>query len=122
MLIYQATVTGVLALLLLNTLVNLRLLRRPGVLTPGRRGEAGLAATATEGRGEIDDRPLVSILIPARNESRAIGRCVESLARQDYPRCEVLVLDDHSTDGTAAIVAELAARYPQVRLLHGEPL
>ncbi|HEX6797975.1 MAG TPA: glycosyltransferase [Ktedonobacterales bacterium] len=122
MLIYQAIITAVLALLLLNTLVNLRLLRRPGILTPDRGGEAGLAATATGGRGELDDRPLVSILIPARNEARAIARCVESLARQDYPRCEVLVLDDHSTDQTAAIVAELAARYPRVRLLRGEPL
>ncbi len=109
MLIYQATITAILALLLLNTLNNLRLLHRPAA-TPA---SAILAAV---------DAPLVSILVPARDEERAIARCVESLARQDYPRCEILVLDDHSEDRTAAIVADLAARYSHVRLLHGEPL
>ena len=109
MLIYQATVTAVLALLLLNTLVNLRLLRR-------------LSPEASPSYGSPEDAPLVSILIPARNEARAIGRCVESVARQNYPRCEVLVLDDHSTDQTTAIVTELAERYPHVHLLRGEPL
>lgn len=108
MLIYQATVTAILALLLLNTLNNLRLLRRPAAPT-----NATLAA---------EEAPLVSILVPARNEARAIGRCVESLACQDYPRCEILVLDDQSEDQTAPIVAELAARYPHMRLLRGEPL
>lgn len=108
MLIYQATITAILALLLLNTLTNLLLLRRPAAPT----GAASDAARA----------PLVSILVPARDEERGIARCVESLARQDYPRCEVLVLDDHSEDRTAAIVADLAARHPHVRLLRGEPL
>ena len=125
MLIYQASVTAILALLLLNTLNNLRLLRRPGVLTPDHEGEAGLATTASAMLGAPTAPahvPLVSILVPARNEARAIAACVESLARQDYPHCEVLVLDDHSEDQTAAIVAEVAARYPQVRLLRGQPL
>ncbi len=114
MLIYQATITIILALLLLNTLNNLRLLRRPEILMPD--------PSPPRRRPELDDSPLVSILVPARNEERAIGRCVESLALQDYPRCEILVLDDHSEDRTAAIVAELSMRYPRVRLLHGEPL
>jgi chlorobactene glucosyltransferase len=108
MLIYQASVTAILALLLLNTLNNLRLLRRPAP-------PAGIESDAAS-------LPLVSILVPARNEARAIGRCVESLARQDYPYCEILVLDDHSEDQTAAIVADLVARYPRVRLLRGQPL
>lgn len=104
MLIYQGIVTAILAALLLNTINNLRLLRRPPVLPAPADG------------------PLVSVLIPARNEARTIARCVESLARQDYPRCEILVLDDHSEDQTAAIVADLARRCPRVRLLRGRPL
>jgi chlorobactene glucosyltransferase len=66
--------------------------------------------------------PLVSILVPARNEARSISLCVESLACQDYPHCEILVLDDQSEDETPAIVSELARRYSNIRLLHGQIL
>jgi chlorobactene glucosyltransferase len=45
-----------------------------------------------------------------------------SLARQDYPRCEVLVLDDQSEDATADIVEQLSQRHATVRLLRGMPL
>ena len=74
------------------------------------------------------DPPLVSILVPARNEARNIEACAGSLLRQDYPNCEVLVLDDHSDDGTGAIVAgliaEAAAKNPRLpaSLLQGRPL
>jgi chlorobactene glucosyltransferase len=104
MLIYQALITAILALLFLNTANNLRLLRRPEV------------SLRSEGRA------LVSLLVPARNEARSIAQCVESLAHQDYPWCEILVLDDQSEDQTAAIVERLAERYPNIRLLRGQPL
>jgi chlorobactene glucosyltransferase len=64
----------------------------------------------------------VSILVPARNEERSIGECVVSLLAQDYPDFELLVLDDSSTDRTAAIVGELLADHPRHRLLSGTPL
>ena len=48
--------------------------------------------------------PLVSVLVPARNEARRITPCLQSLLRQDYPNYEILVLDDHSEDGTADVV------------------
>jgi chlorobactene glucosyltransferase len=51
--------------------------------------------------------PRVSILIPARNEALNISPCVRSLLAQDYPNCEVIVLDDHSTDGTGDILRSL---------------
>ncbi len=66
-----------------------------------------------------DDAPLVSVLVPARNEEDAIGRCLRSLLAQDYPNLEILVLDDGSTDGTAAIVREVGGS--RVRLLAGGP-
>src|SRR5690348_2516060 len=47
--------------------------------------------------------PLVSIIVPARNEERNIRRCVESLLEQSYPNYEVIVVDDGSTDGTPDI-------------------
>ena len=53
----------------------------------------------------------ITVLIPARNEAAGILDCLRSLARQTYPkdRFEVIVLDDHSTDGTAAVVEDFVA-------------
>jgi glycosyltransferase involved in cell wall biosynthesis len=58
----------------------------------------------------------VSAIVPARNEEAAIAGCVESLARQPEIT-EILVVDDHSTDRTAAIVNELKRTHGNVRLL-----
>jgi len=66
--------------------------------------------------------PRVSVLIPARNEHDHIEDCVRSFMKQDYPDYEVLVLDDNSTDDTAAIVQRLEKEDSRVRLFHGEPL
>jgi len=63
------------------------------------------------------DPPVVSIVIPARNEARNIRRCAESALASRYPRLEVLVVDDHSTDDTAAIAEELASRDPRLRVI-----
>ena len=63
------------------------------------------------------DAPLVSVIIPARNERRNIERCVRSVLSTDYPRSEVIVVDDHSTDGTGEIVRELAARDERLRVI-----
>lgn len=68
------------------------------------------------------DEPLVSILVPARNEERSIGPCLESLARQEYTRYEIVVLDDGSTDRTGDIVRGIAARCRHVRCIVGRPL
>jgi chlorobactene glucosyltransferase len=69
-----------------------------------------------------DDAPLVSIVIPARNESRNIAPCIESALASTYPRLEVVVVDDHSTDDTGAIAAAIAARDPRVRVVVPPPL
>lgn len=71
------------------------------------------------------ERPLVSVLVPARNEAERIGPCLRSLIRSDYPNCEVLVLDDGSDDGTADLVLSLGfTREPGAprRLLDGAAL
>ncbi|MEJ5203265.1 MAG: glycosyltransferase [Anaerolineales bacterium] len=65
--------------------------------------------------------PKVSILVPARNEERNIAACVHSLLAQEYPNFEVLVFDDQSSDSTAAILKEIAAANPKLRLLNGDP-
>ncbi len=49
--------------------------------------------------------PLVTVLVPARDEQSDIGGCIEAIARQDHPsaRLEVIIIDGGSTDGTAAV-------------------
>jgi hopene-associated glycosyltransferase HpnB len=53
--------------------------------------------------------PAVSAVVPARDEAETIGRVVASLVQQDYPGAlTVVVVDDHSTDGTAAVASQVA--------------
>jgi chlorobactene glucosyltransferase len=66
--------------------------------------------------------PLVTVVIPARNESETIDAVVRSILASSYGAFELLVVDDRSTDDTAAIVERLAERNPRVRLVRGEPL
>lgn len=66
--------------------------------------------------------PKVAVLIPARNEEEGIAACLESVLASTGVQLEVIVLDDASTDSTAAIVAEIAARHSHVRLLTSVPL
>ncbi len=66
--------------------------------------------------------PLVSVIIPARNEAHNIARCVESVLASQWPALEVIVVDDHSTDGTGDIVRVIAARDPRVRIVEAPPL
>ena len=69
------------------------------------------------------DAPLVSVIVPARNEARNVEGVLTSLAMTSWPRVEILLVDDRSEDDTAARAAEVAARHPdRVRVLEGEPL
>ena len=70
------------------------------------------------------DAPLVSLVIPARNEAHNIGRCLRSVLATTYPNLEVFVVNDHSTDGTGEIARRIAAEDAQqrVRVLEAPPL
>lgn len=103
--IYQIVVAALLLVFLINLLLNLRSLR-----TPDKNSKAPQPA------------PLISVLVPARDEEENIRTCLESLQKQDYPNYEILVLDDNSTDRTAAIVKEMAAKDNRIQLHFGEPL
>jgi glycosyltransferase involved in cell wall biosynthesis len=59
--------------------------------------------------------PLVSILVPSYNGARFLRESIDSLLAQTYPRVEILLLDDASTDDTPAIAAEYAGRITYVR-------
>ena len=62
--------------------------------------------------------PLVSVLVPARNEADTLDAAVASLLALDYPALEIILIDDRSDDGTGAVVDRLARRDRRVRALH----
>ncbi len=68
--------------------------------------------------------PVLAVIVPARDEEGNIGPCLQSLLGQDYPenRVNVLVIDDHSADATAAIVRGLAARHARIALVESPAL
>jgi len=66
--------------------------------------------------------PLVSIVIPARNELRNIERCVRFVLTTTYPAVEVIVVDDHSADGTGDVARAIAREDPRLRVIDAPPL
>lgn len=61
----------------------------------------------------------VSIIMPSRNEEKFIGKCLDSIIANDYPKdsLEVLVIDGRSTDRTRAIVEGYTKQYPFINLM-----
>jgi len=103
--LYQIVIAALLVVFAINLILNLRSLRRPDI-------NARIPKPA----------PLVSVLIPARNEEENIETCLKSLQKQDYENFEILVLDDNSKDRTAEIVERIAAKDSRIKLLKGQPL
>lgn len=62
----------------------------------------------------MNERPLVSMIIPAYNASRHIGQTILSIHQQAYPNLEIIVVNDHSTDNTVQVVNALALQYVRV--------
>jgi chlorobactene glucosyltransferase len=72
-------------------------------------------------RMTASDAPLVSVLVPARNEQhRVLADCIRSILAQDYGSFEVIAVNDRSTDGTGAILETLAASENRLRVIEGE--
>jgi len=64
------------------------------------------------------ERPVVSVIVPARNEEVCLGDCLQSLVAQTGVAFEIIVVDDHSTDRTR----EIAASFAGVRVIEAGPL
>ena len=66
-----------------------------------------------------DQKPLVSILVPVKNEVGNIRNCVQSCLNSSYSNKEVIIINDASTDGTAAILDEMRKEVgPKLRIMH----
>ena len=73
-------------------------------------------------QGSIDfssKKPLISVLIPARDEEENIHRCINSLLKQSYSNIEVVVLDDDSEDNTFALAKEISDLDSRVSVYKG---
>jgi chlorobactene glucosyltransferase len=103
---YQVIITVGLLVFALNLVLNLRVLKRP----------------SRDSKKLPEPVPLVSVLIPARNEKANIESCLRSLQEQDYPNLEILVLDDNSSDNTASLVERMAATDGRIQLVKGKRL
>ncbi len=64
--------------------------------------------------------PLVSIISPTYNHAGFIGACIASVQAQTYPHWEMLIVNDGSTDGTAAVVRGFIDQDPRIRLIDRE--
>jgi len=69
-----------------------------------------------------DNPRLVTVIVPARNEAHNIMGCVASILSTNYPRLELVVVDDSSTDGTADIARDAARGDPRVRIVRNPAL
>jgi biofilm PGA synthesis N-glycosyltransferase PgaC len=61
--------------------------------------------------------PLVSFLVPSYNEEETIEETLKHLLALDYPSKEIILINDGSTDGTAAILKEISRNHPEVRVI-----
>ena len=77
---------------------------------------------ADESEASPSEPPLVSVVVPARNEARNIERCVRSILSTTYQAMELIVVDDHSTDGTAEIARGAARDDGRFRLIESPAL
>lgn len=77
-----------------------------------------LVATAGGPKRAPGFEPLVSVLVPARNEANSIEACVRSILAQDYRNFELIVCDDASDDATGAILDSLTSVDPRLRIVH----
>jgi chlorobactene glucosyltransferase len=66
----------------------------------------------------------ITVIVPARDEARNIERCIRALSSQEYPKnnLQIIVVDDHSRDQTAAIVCQLAEHDSRIKLIQSDPL
>lgn len=67
---------------------------------------------------EFDALPTLSMLVAGKDEEANIGRCIEGLLAQQYPRLQVIIINDRSTDRTPQIIDSYAAKDSRLTAVH----
>jgi len=73
-------------------------------------------------REPLEEEPLVSVILAAKDEEEAIGRTLETLAGQSYRNLEIIVVNDRSEDGTGEAAERFSRSDSRVKVLHVERL
>jgi chlorobactene glucosyltransferase len=87
------------------------------------KGHKGKSHDALQNYADSNNSPVVSVIVPARNEQEHIQRCLESIISQDYPSFEIIAIDDSSTDDTFRIMKDVQiekvylAKRPKLRVI-----
>ena len=68
-----------------------------------------------------EGNPLISVVVPARNEENNIARLIKSLQKQSYRNIEILVINDQSTDRTQEILDTLSKEDERIRVYSVNP-
>lgn len=73
----------------------------------------------TDGHKEISEYPMVTVMVPAHNESIVIKKTMEALLKFDYPgdKYEIIVINDNSSDDSAQVLKEIQHKNPQSRII-----
>jgi cellulose synthase/poly-beta-1,6-N-acetylglucosamine synthase-like glycosyltransferase len=95
---------------LVTMTVSFGLYRDPALVARDRGH--GLPPRTAKALTNDEELPLVSCVVAVHNEEALVARCVASMVGQTYPRTEVIIIDDASTDNTRQVLRELAARLP----------
>ncbi len=66
-------------------------------------------------------KPKVSIILPARNEEKFVGKCLDSLLNQDYTNYEIIAINDSSDDSTGDIIKKCAKKFPKLIPVDAKP-
>jgi len=70
---------------------------------------------------KMHEKPKVSIILPARNEEKFIGGCLDSLVNQDYIDYEIMAINDSSDDSTGTIIKKYAKKFPKLIYVDAKP-
>lgn len=103
-------ITALIGLVWLKRHIDLNKGRNEPVLQPDEPGV------------DVSELPSLSMLVAAKDEEKNIGRCVEGLLSQDYPKLRIVIINDRSDDRTAEIIDGFAARDSRVTAVHVEQL
>src|SRR3989304_4949712 len=107
---------GILSVLYVWTMYNIPILAI-GVKHLQKESKKRITATKLSGKR----LPTFSIIIPAKDEEKVVGRLLESFLKLSYPseKKDIVVIEGRSADNTSGICKEYATQYPdQIRLLH----
>jgi cellulose synthase/poly-beta-1,6-N-acetylglucosamine synthase-like glycosyltransferase len=99
----------------------------PAVVTVCCGAAAGCRTASVNGEHDrergvtsVSGDELVTVVIPALNEERFLGECLDSVRAQDYRSLQIIVVDGGSTDGTVALIESRIAEDERIELLHND--